>query len=82
MADISMVSVTESGTRIEQLKQLALNLAYEIDNAGEKTNVAQLARQYRETLREIDELEGDDDSGDAIANLIATRADKGKPTAH
>ena len=78
-----MVSVTCDGTRLEQLKTLALVLASEIDAESSATNyeksqgrqhsMAQLARQYRETIREIAELEGEDDDGDAIANLIAKR---------
>ena len=67
----SMVSVTRHGTRLEQLKALALVIAEQIDAGDESHSMAQLARQYRETLREITELEGEDDDGDAIAQIIA-----------
>lgn len=68
-----MTSVTCDGTRIEQLRTLALVIAEHIDGGDESHSMAQLARQYRETIREIAELEGDDDDGDAIAQLIAKR---------
>ena len=68
-----MASVTCDGTRLEQLRTLALVLAESIDAGGDKHSMAQLARQYRETIREIAELEGEDDDGDAIAKLIASR---------
>ena len=69
----NMVEVTRSGTHLEQLEQLAMELAAQIDNPDDKHSMAQLARQYRETIREIAELEDEDDDGDAIAKLIAKR---------
>ena len=68
-----MASVTCDGSRLEQLRTLALVLAEQIDSGDDKHSMAQLARQYRETIREIAELEGEDDDGDAIAQLIAKR---------
>ena len=56
--------------RLEKLKALEADLRAAIDDA-DPHNMAQLARQYRETLREITELEGEDDDGDAIAQIIA-----------
>ena len=70
-----MASVTCDGTRLEQLRTLALVIAESIDDGDESHSMAQLARQYRETIREIAELEGEDDDGDAIAQLIAKRSD-------
>ena len=67
----SMYEVTENGTRIDQLKNLALVLASCIDRGDDEHSMAQLVRQYRETLREIAELENDDDGGDEIAGIIA-----------
>ena len=66
-----MVLATNDGTRLVQLQQLALVLAERIDDGSDSHSMAQLARQYRETIKEIAELEGDDDSGDPIAQLIA-----------
>lgn len=83
-----MVAITRNGTRLEQLKELALVIAAEIDAESKATNyqkeqkgsqhsMAQLARQYRETIKEISELEGDDDGVDAIAQLIAKHDSQG-----
>jgi len=64
----NMVQVTRDGTRLEQLKQLALELAEQIDSPDDNHSMAQLARQYRETIAEIDFLDGDeaDDELDAL----------------
>lgn len=70
-----MVEITRDGTRIEQLKALSLVLAARIDDGGDSHSMAQLSRQYRETLREISELENDDDSSDPIAAILASRGD-------
>ena len=66
-----MSSVTKNGTRLQQLKTLALVLAESIDGGDESHSMAQLARQYRETIREIAELESEADDGDIISKLIA-----------
>ena len=73
----TMVAATKNGTRLEQLKELALVIAGYIDQGDESHSMAQLARQYRETIKEISELEGDDDGSDPIAQLIANRDSKG-----
>lgn len=70
-----MVEITTNGTRLEQLKALALVIAERIDNGGDSHSMAQLSRQYRETLREISELENDDDNSDPIAGILASRGD-------
>lgn len=64
-----MVEVTRDGTRLDQLKQLALELAAQIDNPDDNHSMSQLARQYRETIAEIDYLEGDDAEDDLDALL-------------
>jgi len=66
----SMVNVTKKGTRVQQLKALALVIAESIDYGDETHSMAQLARQYRETIREIAELENDADE-DVISKLIS-----------
>lgn len=76
-----MVEVTRSGTRLEQLKQLALELAAQIDSPDDKHSMAQLARQYRETIREIEEIEGRNEDGDDIDAIIDSRSAAGKPGA-
>ena len=72
-----MMSVTCDGTRLEQLRTLALVIAEHIDSDDDSHSMAQLARQYRETIREISELEGDGDDGDVIAQLIAKHDSEG-----
>lgn len=54
-----MQVAAEHGTRAEQLQELLVRLGYAIDRCadGDEGNMATLARQYRETLREISELE-------------------------
>ena len=75
-----MREVTESGTRLDQLRNLALVLDAHIDAADDERSVAQLVRQYRETIKEISELEGDDGDIDEIAAILARR-DARKPDA-
>lgn len=82
MAFESMYSVTLSGTRLEQLKALALILAERIDAGGDGHSMAQLVRQYRETLREISELEDAVDDNDEVAQIIAFRANASGAGAH
>lgn len=72
---LNMVEITRDGTRIEQLKALALVIAARIDDGGDSHSMAQLSRQYRETLKEISELESDDDNSDPIAGILASRDD-------
>lgn len=59
-----MEEVTLDGSRLEKLQALALVLARKIDANDEGHSMAQLARQYRETVQEIEFLsdgEGEDD---------------------
>ncbi len=65
-----MRDVTKNGSRLEQLRALALVIAEQIDSGDESHSMAQLARQYRETIREIAELEAENDDGDIISRLI------------
>ena len=66
--------------RLEKLKDLEAVLERELFAADQKT-VASIARQYRETLKEIEELEGADTDGDEIEGLLSDRRDAGKPGA-
>lgn len=59
-------------TRLEKLKVLEADLRAALDDA-DFHNTAQLARQYRETLREIEQLEKDTDEIDEIAAILARR---------
>lgn len=76
-----MLSQGTDRARIDQLKDLLEILADEIDQRPGARDLAGLAKQYRETLREIEELEGGTDDGDEIASILAGRAADGKPGA-
>lgn len=81
-----MTTVTANGNRLEQLKNLARILADQIDicskdhDEGPKL-MPQLSRQYRETIREIEEIEGADRNDDEIAEILSARKADGKPNA-
>lgn len=66
----TMTQITRNGTRLEQLRTLALVIAESIDAGDESHSMAQLARQYRETIREIAELEAENDD-DELSRLLA-----------
>ena len=76
-----MKSVTARGTRLEQLKQLAKVLASGIDACEDCRALPQLTKQYRETIREIEEIEGAADNGDEVSEILAERQNDGKPGA-
>lgn len=69
---------TVNKPRAEQLKELLLVLAEQIDSKPGARDMASLARQYRETLKEIEEIEGADDNDDDIGQLLAQRDADGK----
>ena len=82
----SMKSVTNTGTRLEQLESLAAILAVQIDNCSKDLTEApkllpQLSKQYRETIREIGEIRGMEETDDEIAEILTTRRADGKPDA-
>lgn len=59
-------------TRLEKLKQLETELREALDESDPRT-MAPLVKQYRETLKEIEELEQDNDDLDEIARILANR---------
>ena len=65
---IKMINVNDS--RYNQLKDLAEILADKINSDPGARDMAQLAKQYRETLKEIEELEGNDGAEDEIGKLL------------
>ena len=77
----TMKSVTSKGTRLEQLKQLARVLAAGIDTCEDCRALPALTKQYWETLKEIEEIEGVEDDGDEISEVLAARERDGKPGA-
>ena len=68
-------------TRLAQLKALLEVLAASIDRNPGARDLAQLSKQYRETLKEIEEMEGTAKNNDEIGELLAERAADGKPGA-
>lgn len=65
-------TVTRRGSRLEKLKTLAMTLAERLDTCTEK-ETAQLAKQYRETIYEIEEIEGRNDTDDELGEIIQSR---------
>lgn len=78
-------TATKSGSRLDQLKTLAHELAVSIDLAclTEKNiqYAASLAKQYRETIAEIEAIEGTETTDDEISEILQERAADGKPGA-
>ena len=64
-----MQSVTDM-PRLDQLKELLLILAKEIDDGPGARDMASLVKQYRETAKEIEEIEGNEQPEDEISKLL------------
>lgn len=67
-------------SRLEKLKELEADL-YQLMKKANSRTYASLARQYRETIREIEEIEGVTDGSDEIAEILSERENDGKPGA-
>ena len=78
---LGLTEIVNKGTRLEQLKELLRILADEIDERPGARDLAQLSRQYRETLKEIEEIEGAEQNDDDISEILSERAAAGKPGA-
>lgn len=79
-----MATVASNGNRLEQLENLALILAKQIDLCSEgyadgAKNMPQLSRQYRETIKEIEEIKGMEKDDDEIGEILSARKADGKP---
>ena len=77
---VLMIGVLQQD-RLTQLKALLEVLAAEIDDKPGARDLAQLAKQYRETLKEIEEIEGAEPTNDEISEILSERAADGKPGA-
>ena len=66
--------------RLTKLKELENKLASALDEC-EGDKVAPIAKQYRETLREIEELEGQKGNNNDIADILRKRQVNGLPGA-
>ena len=65
-------------SRLEKLKELEEDLKSLMKKANTRT-YAQLAKQYRETIKEIEEIEGNQGGRDEIAESL--KESDGKPGA-
>ena len=68
-------------SRVERLIELRDILSEAINESESKRDLAALARQYRETLKEIEEIEGAEANDDDIAAIISEREAAGKARA-
>lgn len=59
-------------TRLEKLKNLETDLLELMKKANSRT-YASLAKQYRETIKEIEEIEGNSEHTDEIAQILNAR---------
>lgn len=66
--------------RLNKLKELEATLYSAMQGADNKT-LAALARQYRETIKEIEELERGTDTDDEIGDILQRRDADGEPGA-
>ena len=64
-------------TRLDKLKELEERLFRSMNDSDDKTLPA-IARQYRETIKEIEEIEGANSNDDAVAKILEERAGSGK----
>ena len=74
----NMQDIVNKASRLEQLKALMAVLAKAIDEEPGARDLAQLSRQYRETLQEIEDIEGAGESDDEIGEILSERKASGK----
>lgn len=67
------------GDRLQKLKELEATL-YEAMAGADVRSLAAIARQYRETIREIEEIEGGTGDDDELGAILAERRSDGKPS--
>lgn len=65
-----MRSVTTDGSRADQLRELAQRLAEAIDACDTARELPSLARQYRETIRELEDI-GEPDADDGLLGILS-----------
>ena len=64
-------------SRLDKLKELEEELHRQMQKANSRT-IAAIARQYRETLKEIEEIEGVGGNEDEIESILNERSSNGK----
>lgn len=75
---MKMSTANKKPTRLEKLKALAATLAESMDNVEYAKDLPRLAKEYRETIKEIEELNGDEKETDELGELLSLRASDGK----
>ena len=73
-----MSSLLNATGRLSQLIELRDKLATAIDECESMRDLAALSRQYRETIREIEEIEGQGMNNDEIAEILSEREASGE----
>ena len=68
-------------TELKAAKRVLKRAIKTADEEGDTRNLAPLVKQYRETLRDIEELEGAERNDDEIGTILAGREADGKPGA-
>lgn len=76
-----MTALLEAKDRLAQLVALRDKLACAIDMCESMRDLAALSKQYRETLKEIEEIEGGSEQDDEIGEILGSREADGKPGA-
>lgn len=73
--------LSDAVKRIDQLYALRDKLANAIDYCESMRDLAALSKQYRDTIKEIDEIEGNVKEDDEISEILGKRdaAGKSKP---
>lgn len=70
-----MYEANQNCDRLGKLKAVAELLAKEMDKVKYSKDLPPLTKQYRETIKEIEEIEGTDSGEDEIEKLLSGRAD-------
>ena len=78
---MALLSDNIDESRLNQLKELLQILAEAIDKSPGARDLAQLVKQYRETLKEIEEIDGGKTDDDAIGKILQRREADGEPGA-
>ena len=73
-----MATLKRAKGRLNQLIALRKKLAESIDHCDSMRDLAALSKQYRETIKEIEEIENADGNEDEIAKLLSEREADGK----
>ena len=76
-----LTNASKKGTRLDQLHELRNKLANAIDTCESMRDLAALSRQYRETIYEIEEIEGRNDTDDELSEILQSRETDGKSAA-